>query len=294
MVSVSRLLANSEFLQTVELWPPGFSTDGPPQNLERQFSWLAERVEILGRYFDAFQIADLKRPRRSYVDSVTTASRLREKFKWAEAIPTISARDRNRKALREGVASALFSGMENLILVWGDKFLPSEEGESSNVYDVEGLAGLIRLAREVQSKTEAGELSILTPIDMARLGDDSYLEIVKGREAASSNVFLAQIFLGDPEEYLRLLKRLRREGVKSPVLHNVFPLLGYEDAVDISKRFGLSVSDSLLKELKEGGAPAGMKFATKFREALYAERKETQGVYVSSRGEPELAIRLVR
>ncbi len=291
---LKRLLAGTDFLQTVELWPPGFSSGSGPHSLEDQFSWLCERLEILGEYFDAFHVADLNTPSRRYLDSVLTAVQLRQRFRWLELAPTVCARDRNRKALEEAISSALFFGMDNIILVRGDPFPSGPKRMPRNVYDVAGVSGLVRLARRVQKSIGLDELCLLSPIDLTRIGDESYLEVVKDRERATSDVFLSQIFTGEPEDYLLLVDRLRSEGIRSPVLHNVFPFLSFDDAAKLSRRFGFKVPRAFLSELKESGASAGIRSASRFRDALESNRGKVNGVFVSSRGEPELALRLAR
>lgn len=289
---MKKLFDGSDFVQTVELWPPGFAIGGGSQVLDRQFGWLSERLEILGEYFDAFHIADLRVPGRRYLDSVTTSIRLKEKFPWLEVAATVSARDRNRKALQESIATALYFGLDDLILVRGDPLTSADR--SKNVYDVGRVSDLVEIARDVQKWTSAGELCLMTPLDMVKSKDAEYLETIKQRERAGSDVFLTQMFAGEPEEYLEMLDRVRAEGVRSPILHNVFPLYSYEDAMEISKRFGLPVAKRVLKELKEGGPAAGIKAATRFREAMQSNKGKVNGIFVSSRGEPELAIRLIR
>jgi len=291
---MKKLFESTDFVQTVELWPPGFAIGGGSQVLDRQFAWLSERLEILGEYFDAFHIADLRVPGRRYLDSVTTSIRLRERFSWLEVAPTISARDRNRKSLQEAVATALYFGVDNLILVRGDPWLQTEEDHSKNVYEVNRVSELVQLAREVQQWTSAPELCLLTPLDVMKTSNQRYLETIRNRERATSDVFLTQMFVGEPEEYLERVDMIRGEGVKSPILHNVFPLYSYEDAQEISRRFGLPIAKGILDELKEGGAAAGIRVATRFRDAMEANKGKVNGIFVSSRGEPELAIRLVR
>lgn len=290
---LKRLFESTDFVQTVELWPPGFADDGPPESLDGQFSWLSERLEILGEHFDAFHVADLKRPGRWYMDSLMTAIRLKEKFPWVVVVPTLSARDRNAKALRQAIASALFFGIDNLTLVWGDRFNQRNARSPRNVYDVAGVSGLVGLAREVQKRTGSSNLCVLTPIDLTKLNDARYLAMIKAREKATSDVFISQIFVGEAEDYLSLLDTLRSEGVRSPILHNIFPFYGHKDALDISRRFNLKLGKPLLDELKVGGVAAGVKIASSFREALEANKGKVNGVYISSRGEPELALRLV-
>ncbi len=291
---LKRLLGSTDFLQTVELWPPGFSSAPEPRSLEYQFSWLCERLEILGEYFDAFHVADLNTPSRRYLDSVLTAVQLKQRFQWLELAPTVCSRDRNRKALEEAVSSALFFGMDNLILVRGDPLPSGPKDAPRNVYDVPGVSGLVRLAREVQGSVGAEHLCLLTPIDLTRIEDEKYLEVIRGRERATSDVFLSQIFAGEPEDYLLLIDRLRSEGIRSPVLHNVFPFLSFNDAAKLSRRFGFKVSSAVLSELKASGASAGIRNASKFRDALASNRGKVNGVFISSRGEPELALRLAR
>ena len=289
---ISTLFSSTDFVQTVELWPPSYPVDGPAKPLEKQFSWLSERLDILGEYFDAFHVADLKVPGRRYLDPVMTAVSLRDRFRWLEVAPTISARDRNTKALQEAVAASLFFGLDNLILVRGDPYLAADPDRSKNVYDVPGVSGLVKLARGVQSSISHANLCIMTPVDLSRLEDEKYLDVIRQREEATSNVFLSQMFFGDPDDYLSMLDHLRSEGIRSPVLHNIFPFYSYDDAVDVSLRFKVHVAKPTLDQLKEGGVSAGVKAASRFRDVLRANRGKVNGIFVSSRGEPELAIRL--
>lgn len=291
---LKKLLSSTDFLQTVELWPPGFVSGSDHNRLDDQFEWLCERIEILGEYFDAFHVADLNTPSRRYLDSVLTAIQLKGRFRWLEVAPTVCARDRNKKALEEAISSALFFGIDNLILVRGDPFPKGWKGAPRNVYDVPSVADLERLARRVQSNIGIEEVSLLTPIDLTKLGDEGYLSVIKERERATSDVFLSQIYTGEPEEYLELVDGLRSEGVRSPVLHNVFPFLSYDDAVSLSERFGFKVPRQVLSDLRASGAAAGVRIASRFRSALESNRGKVNGVFISSRGEPELALRLAR
>ncbi|MBI3858950.1 MAG: methylenetetrahydrofolate reductase [Thaumarchaeota archaeon] len=237
LVMLSTLLENSDFVQTIELWPPSFNFEGSALSIKSQFEWLSERMEILGRYFDAFHVADLKNLKRRYLDPVMTSVYIKGKYPWLEVVPTISARDRNRKTLYGAIASALHSGIENLIAVWGDRFSTGESAYSGNVYDISGVSQLVEIAREVQRMTTTRDLCVLTPIDLTRARDEKYLALARGREKSSSDVFVSQVFLGEPERYLEMIDRVRADGIRSPILHNVFPLLGYEDALDISVHF---------------------------------------------------------
>jgi 5,10-methylenetetrahydrofolate reductase len=281
-------------VQTVELWPPSWPVEGPSSSLDNQFSWLSERLEILGKYFDAFHVADLKNPRRRYMDSVITSLQLKQKQPWLEIMPTLTVRDRNKKSFYGVVASILNSGIDNLILVWGDPFTGKEQAYSSNAYDMRSVSESIRAARDVQKQFDSVNLCILSPLDLTKIRQPNYLEKVKERERSGSDVFLSQTFFGAPETYIEAIDTVRSEGIRSPILHNVFPFFGYDDALDISKRFQLPVSKELLDRLRAGGAAEGLRIASGFREALHANRGKVNGVYVSSRGEPELAIRVVQ
>ncbi len=287
-----KLLARTKFLQTVELWPPEIPT-GRLRSGPGEFGRLCERVEALGEHFDAFHVVDLRIPSRTFLDSVVTAVQLKGRLRRLELAPTLSARDRNKKSLEEAISSALFFGIENLILVRGDPFPPGGR-VSRNVYDLKRVSDMVRLVRSMQAKMAVDGLCVLTPIDLTRIGDPKYLQVVRERERSTSDVFLSKTFVGAPEDYLPLLDLLRSEGVRSPVLHNVFPFFSYDDAVTMSERFGLRMPKGALERLKASGLKAGLMMASEFRDALKSNRGKVNGVYISSRGRPELALLLAR
>jgi 5,10-methylenetetrahydrofolate reductase len=250
-------------------------------------------LEILGRYFDTFHIADIKNTRRVYMDSVLTAIQLKKQHPWLEVIPTLTARDRNKRALSGTLASILNSNIENLILALGDRYKGIEREYASNVYDIGKLSELLLEARQIEGRFDDAHLCLLCPINLTRVRDDRYLRIIAGREEAGADIFLAQTYLGPIDTYLEAIDIVRSQGIESPILHNVFPFLSYEDALDVSRRFGFEVSKGSLSRLKEGGPNEGIRLAAEFRDILQSHRGKINGVYVSSRGEPELAIRII-
>ncbi|MBI3859472.1 MAG: methylenetetrahydrofolate reductase [Thaumarchaeota archaeon] len=242
--------------------------------------------------FDVFHVADLKNPRLRFADSLMTASHLKRTLRWLEVAPTLTARDRNRKSLEEAIASTIFFGIENLILIWGDPF--QIDGPSSrNVYDVRGVSGLVKVAREVQARLGARNLCIMTPVDLAKAEDKQYVQMIRRREEAGSDVFLSQPFPGEIVEYMAWLEKLRDEGVRSPILHNVFPFRSRDDALEVSRRFGLKLPKHALDRLRDGGAQAGVKMARESLNLLRANKTKADGVFVSSRGDLELASKVV-
>ena len=247
---LKKLLGSAGFIQAVELWPPGYSPVRPGESLQRQFESLCGRMGELEGHFDAFLMADPKVPEMGFLDPVVTSIRLKEKFPRAEVAPTIASRDRNRRALQQALATSMWAGIDNLVLVRGDPFHEKGQRVPANVYDVKRVADLVRMAREAQRLTGTRDLCLLTPVDVSKSGDVEYLSILKGRERASSDAFLSQPFMGPPEDYLLGVDSIRAAGVRSPIMANVFPLYSYDDAVGISKRFGMPVPRTVLDQLR--------------------------------------------
>ena len=288
---LNRLIASRGFVKTVEVLPPRSAEPGAGHG-SADLAPYAEELRNVASHFDGIQIAEQGGRSRRRFGSVAAAVALKRATPTLELAPTLSSMGRSRESLEESIRSTMRAGVDNIILVWGDR--PPGEPAQRTTSEVPRVSELISLARAAQSEMDVRDLCILAPINLPRLGDPKYLETVRGRERATADVFLSQPYVGEPESYLLLLDRLRSEGVRTPVLHDVFPLLSREDAVRMSQRWGFGVPRKALEELRESGRAAGLRRARAFLEALESDSRRVDGVYISSRGEPELALGLVR
>ena len=98
-------------------------------------------------------------------------------------------RDSNRSAVRTLFLSALSYGLDSVMLVWGDKY---GEGEgSSNVYDYPSLSEAIKEMRELADRANV-KATILAPVNVATLGTKKGDVIASSRLKSGADCLLAQ------------------------------------------------------------------------------------------------------
>ncbi len=190
----------------------------------------------------------------------------------------------NRKAIRSMFLSCLSLGLESVSLVWGD---PYGEGDGSkNVYDFRTLAEAVAEARALAERADVNA-TLFSPVDISALHGQRGLRIAEARLEAGSDVLLAQPPTSDVSRTLdRHVEVLKKNGLERKVLHNIFPFRSREDVQACRERFGWDLPPELDKIAAEGERSL-LKEARGVTDALRA--RGLPGVYVSTRGKPELA-----
>lgn len=243
------------------------------------------RVEALA---DAFSLPDLRDGNRVHLNSIGIANELRRRT-GSVVIPTLTLRDSNKHNLLGAVSFAIFVGIDNLLFVRGD---PYEENDLApkNVYDIRKLSSLISKARKLESHVATEHpLCIISPINLAKAHDQNYMNTIKEREYAGIDIFLAEQMFDDIDSYVARVETVRKFGISKPIIHSIFPLKDYEDALACVNKFGWGVSEFELANLKSKGSAYGIEMARSRYRGLLKNRHVIEGVSISTRGNPEVA-----
>lgn len=275
------------FTTMVEIFPPNFSAEmakEPLLGLRQKTQDIVARMKKVEHLADCILVADMKDVGRLKLSSVYTAATLKQELD-IEVIPVIGARDSNRSAVRTLFLSALSYGLDSVMLVWGDKY--AEGDGSSNVYDYPSLSAVVKEMRELADRANV-KATILAPVNVAALGTKKGDEIALSRIKSGADCLLAQPPTTDVTDTLaRHEKALEEKELKNRVLLNVFPFTSKEDIDACRKRFGWDISASLDRMAVEGGEARLLKESRSVVEKMRDDR--LPGVYVSTRGKPELA-----
>jgi 5,10-methylenetetrahydrofolate reductase len=285
-LKVSDRLAGGRFARVVEVFPPSFSADRarePQIGLRQKERDFVERVRKIVNLADAFLIADVKDTDRFKISTTSAAVLLREEL-GVEAIPVFTARDGNSASLRSSILTALSQGVDSMMFVWGDRY--PRGSRTRNVYDYGSLAELIADARGLAERAGV-EATLLAPVDLTKLSTRRGRELALSRLRSGAKFLLAQPPTTDSFATLgEQVSSLRDSKLEDKVLLNVFPFRGVEDVRYCREKFGWKLP-SKLDSVAEEGEPALLKEARRVAEGI--ESYQLPGVYVSTRGRPELA-----
>ena len=275
------------FTTVVEIFPPNFNAETakePLLGLRQKTRDIIARVKKIENLADCILIADMKDIGRLKLSSIYTAAVLKQELE-SEVIPVIAARDSNRSAVRTLFLTALSFGLDSVMLVWGDRY---NEGEgSANVYDYPSLSIVIREMRDLADRADVRS-TILAPVNLATLGTKKGDEIAYSRVKSGADCLLAQPPTSDASKTLPdQLEVLEEKKLRKSVLLNVFPFRDKDDIENCRKRFAWDIPPTLDRMAEEGGE------ARLLRESrsVVAKMRDAKlpGVYVSTRGRPELA-----
>lgn len=275
------------FTTVVEIFPPNFAAETakePLLGLRQKTQDIVARVKKVEHLADCVLVADMKDLGRLKLSSIYTAAMLKQELD-TEVIPVIAARDGNRSAVRTLFLSALSYGLDSVMLVWGDKY---NEGEgSTNVYDYPSLSSVIHEMRGLADRANV-KATILAPVNIATLGTKKGDEIASSRIKSGADCLLAQPPTSDVSrtlpEQVRILDEKR---LKKRVLLNVFPFRDKGDIESCRQRFKWNIPAALDRMAEEGGEARLLKESRAVVEKMREDR--LPGVYVSTRGRPELA-----
>jgi len=273
------------FTSIIEVFPPLFSASEevePVVGLRQKTRDLVERVRRIKHLADSFLLADLQDSARMKLPTVLSASILRERA-GVDAIPVITARDSNRAAVTSSLLSAYSLGLTSIMLVWGDRY--NGDGPK-NVYDFKSLSEVIGLARKLAERSGT-KCRLLAPVDLPALATERGLGLAKQRLASGADVLLAQPPTADSHSTLQDHARLiKTSGLEGRVLLNVFPFRDYKDIENCRAKFGWKLPKRL-DVLGRRGERALLLEARRVADAI--ERKGLPGLYVTTRGRPEVA-----
>jgi 5,10-methylenetetrahydrofolate reductase len=274
------------FTRLIEVFPPNFSVDvskEPLIGIKQKMRDMVTRVQKIENLADAILVADMKDTGRLQLASIYTASVLKQEL-GAEVIPVIPTRDMNKKAIRTMFLTCLSLGLESVSLVWGDRY--AVDDGSKNVYDFRSLADALAEARQLADRADI-QATLLSPVDITALSGPRGLRLAKSRLKSGADCLLAQPPTSDLSRTLgKHVALLKEHRLEKKVLHNIFPFRSKDDIAACRARFGWELPKELDLIALEG-EPRLLREARGVVEALEAEK--LAGVYVSTRGKPELA-----
>ncbi|MHB2037218.1 MAG: methylenetetrahydrofolate reductase [Nitrososphaerales archaeon] len=289
---MSETISSGNFARIVELFPPGLPSPDSMKESQRfdlslRFERLVQSISELEAVADAFSLPELRDGTRIHLNSIAVASEL-EKRTGCDIIPTITLRDANKQNILGLISYAIFAGLENLQIVRGDPYL-QESTVPKNVYDISKVSKLVSLIRKIEAhSSNTDPLCILAPINMMNLDNRKYVKTIRERQDSGVDLFVTESLFEDTERYLRRVVKLRKDGVKAPLIHNIFPFRDYDDAVSCKQKFGWRISTKELHGLKTKGPNYGLEVARKKYYDLLDRRDIVEGVCISTRGNPEL------
>lgn len=290
---ISDITKSREFVRLIELFPPGipvpeFMRDSQNYDLALRFQKLVESINALETLADGFSLPELKDSDRIHLNSIGLASELRRKTGSA-IIPTLTLRDSNRQNILGAIAYAIYAEIENLLIVRGDPY-PDDLSSPKNVYDVRNIASIVSSIRAIESHLSNGSrLCVISPINLQKIGKESYLKTIRSRELAGVDILLAESLFEDIDVYMERIRTARKAGIKSPIIHNIFPLRGYDDAVACRNKFGWQISELELHMLKDKGSEFGLQMARQRYQGLLENKSIADGACISTRGDVETA-----
>jgi len=273
------------FLRVVEVFPPLFpiSDSKKPIDLEGAIDRFVTRVRGIREYSDLVLVANVKNPAYLKLSTIEAASLLQDRA-GVKAAPSIVVRDANRLQLISSVLTSIASGLETLLLVWGDRY-QSRVGVT-NVRDYHSLSEMIDEAAAI-SKRARTKVKLLAPVDVPKLGTRDGVRLARTRLKAGAELLLAQPPTTDSgatfDWHLNLLEST---GLRDHVLLNIYPFRDREDVRERGKYFGWKLPNVLHESASQGRA----QLLREERAVVSRLRRiGLPGVYVSTRGEPEVA-----
>lgn len=291
---VCDIAGSGSFVRLIELFPPSIpipelADDSRKFDLSLRFERLLNSINSLESLADGFCLPELKDGQRIHLNSVGLAAELKKRT-GAAVVPTLTLRDSNKQNILGTVAYALFAGIENILVVRGDPYQEGEASPARNVYEMKNVASAVSSIRRLEAHLSHEEnLCVVSPINLAKAGDLKYLEAIKSREFAGVDLFLAESLFEDLDTYFTRVEAVRKAGARLPIIHTVFPLRSYEDAVNCIQKFGWRIPEEELHILKSRGSEYGLEMARTRYHGLLDRKDSAQGACISTRGDAEMA-----
>lgn len=278
------------FLRVVEVLPPMF----PDTRDRNDYLHLDEKVDRflaetkgIRDLVDVFLVANVKDPSKIKISTIEAAAMLQELLR-VEAAPVIVVRDQNRQQFASSVLTCVGLDLKSIMIAWGDDY--PESAKTSNVRDFPSLSKAIAEATLIKERARA-PLRIFAPVDVDRLGGPKGGALAKERLRAGADLLLAQPpTTDDGGAFERHTALLDRSGVKGKTLLNVFP---FKDEADIG-RYEKLFNWKLPNELRAAASKGEPTLVDLERRVIERLRREGHpGVYLSTRGSPALAEKLL-
>jgi methionine synthase I (cobalamin-dependent)/5,10-methylenetetrahydrofolate reductase len=273
---VWRKLQAHEFVVSVEIDPPkGISLDRVFEQVDKLMS--TGHVHAID--VNSGTLA------RVGMDAMVVAGAL--EARGVETIPHLTTRDLNLIGLQAMLLGAWsVGGVRNVLAITGDPPSLGDHPETSGVYEIDSV-GLVKVASRLNrgtdwgGKTLGGATNYTIGVALNPTADDLDYEIQRffAKVEAGAHFAMTQP-LFDPAHWENFLARI---GGKSPVpvLVGIWPLTSYKQALRLNNEVpGISIPESVLKELEAAGATARDRGFALARRMLAWARTEVSGAYL--------------
>lgn len=257
MTRLTEILRRKGRLLTTEFLPP----KAP------RLSDLVKRVLQVASVIDCVSVPELKANQgtspRFRMNPLLTALRVRD-LTGVEPIFHLTPRDYNKNAVAGLLLGAAEASLVNVLVISGDRYSDTEERSvSRNVYDYAGTTDLVRGIRELEDEAGLGtsRFCIAVGTDPTVIYNNNREkvenEIAKLAERQDAGAELAQTQPVFDMRYFDFLDLAREHGVTIPILVGLLPLRGKADAVQIERRYGITIPSPVKTLLSDDARETG-------------------------------------
>lgn len=272
-----------EFIIITEIFPPSFHIEKsiePIISVNQKIRDTIQRTKKIIRFTDAILVSDVRDEKRVKLSTIYT-SEIIQKELGIPVYPVINARDSNKVQTRTQILTSLALSLKGVMLVWGDRY----KAGIKNVYDYRTLSEMIHECRELISRSGM-DFAILAPVNLSLLNSDKGVNLAQERLKKGADLLLSQPPTTD-EKTLRMYDNiLMKYDLKKKVLLNVFPFRDTEDVKICRERFGWQISEEI-ERITSKGENEILRYLKGMIEKI--RLFGYKGVYVSTRGRPEIA-----
>jgi len=259
----------------------------PPKNTN--LTDLVNKTLRVAGVIDSVSIPDLKANSRTIpmhrMNAFYAAMRLRD-LTGVETVYHLTPRDLNRNAIAGLLLAAAHAGLQNVLVVGGDRYDNAETRTlSKNVYDFAGATDLIRGIRNFQAQLEpehtgfciivGTDPTVIYTNDKKRI-EREVVKLVDRQDAGAELVQTQPVF---DLRYFEFLDSAKEHGLKIPALVGILPLRGRSDAVEVERRYGITIPNDIKSALKEDMDQTGTRFACELAVNLVRNGVQTLHIY---------------
>lgn len=275
--------ARGAFTITVELDPPKGAS---AQKTLDEAGMLADRV-------DGINIADC--PMAKMRMSPIALAHLIKFRKNIDTIFHLTCRDRNILGLQAELLGAAALGVHNILTLTGDEPSRGDHPDAKAVFELDSM-GLLTVARTLNSGYDmtGHELDAPTEFYIGTTGnpgtedlDAEYEKLCRKKEHGAQFIQTQPIY--NLERAKRFIDKIAPLGL--PVCLGLIPLKSFKMATYLHEKVpGISLTESILRRMEDGGRQAGLTIAV---ETLEEIRRIAQGVHIMPLNDMEVVLYLL-
>ena len=206
------------------------------------------------------------------------------KEKGFEPILQMTCRDRNRLSLQADLLGASVLGIENFLILLGDKTELSDDPNTKPVFDLDSIE-LLRAARGLEDGHDISEKELRgspvfclgAAVDPGSKSLDDEIEKMKKKVSAGAEFFQTQPVY-DVDSFTDFMKRIRHLNI--PIIAGIFLLKSAKMARFVNENvLGVNVPENIITEMEKANDPLkkSIEIAVRTIESL---RGITKGVHV--------------